>query len=557
MKTSLWKETRLSDDLTHHLIMGKPLYKKRFTRVQKYHNPGIAPVLDKSGAYHIDMTGEPIYGQRHRTTYGFYCNRAAVSADNGWFHVDIKGKPVYQSRYDWCGNYQEDISTVRTFEHRYFHVDLKGSRLYPESYCYAGDFKDGMAVIQRNDGKYSHLDIQGHLIHNNWYHDLDVYHKGFARARDKNGWFHLGIDGKPVYGQRYEMIEPFYNGQARVGRYDGTLESISDNGKHVCEIRKSFRSDFLSLSEDMVGFWKTWTIYAAIQLHLPEYLPGSLEDVSRRCDLSEQSLLRLLNGLGELSIVDCVAGIWQLTNKGLYLQASHDKTLANAAREYALYFNPKWSRLVEVLKGKFSPEDPFDLISKDSDRVKGFHKMLNSYAVNDYENIVDQIDISSCKTVIDAGGGQGFLSKLLSQLNPDVHFFLLDRPEVLAIDKDSLRQFDNLEAVAGDLFAPWNISSDCVIMARVLHDWYDDRCLQLLRNARSALSKDGKLIIIEMCREPDDFNGSLCDLHLLVNTEGAERTLLEYQVLFHETGFRLNNVIDTEEIVSIIVAGVQ
>lgn len=238
MKIPSWKETGLSDDFTHHVVNRKPLYSRRFIKVQKFHEPGIAPVSDKSGAYHIDVTGKPIYKQRYSETFGFYCERAAVSSENGWFHVDTKGNPVYEARYDWCGNYQEDVSTVRSFDKEYFHIDEDGNRIYPEAHCYAGDFKDGIAVIQHIDGKYSHIDKEGRLIHNVWYLDLDVYHKGFTRAKDYDGWVHIDIAGRPLYLRRYAMIEPFYNGQARIEKKDGSQGIIDDSANWLCELRR-------------------------------------------------------------------------------------------------------------------------------------------------------------------------------------------------------------------------------------------------------------------------------------------------------------------------------
>ena len=59
-----WQAYKISPDETHHIVGRKPVYKKRFTRVLKFHYPGIAPVLDETGAYHIDPVGQPIYSQR-------------------------------------------------------------------------------------------------------------------------------------------------------------------------------------------------------------------------------------------------------------------------------------------------------------------------------------------------------------------------------------------------------------------------------------------------------------------------------------------------------------
>ena len=65
-------DVEISFDETYHLYQGKPLYRKRFKRVMSFHLPGIAAVEDNTGAYHINLNGEPIYRQRYLKTYGFY-----------------------------------------------------------------------------------------------------------------------------------------------------------------------------------------------------------------------------------------------------------------------------------------------------------------------------------------------------------------------------------------------------------------------------------------------------------------------------------------------------
>ncbi|MEZ5480582.1 MAG: hypothetical protein R3E95_24785 [Thiolinea sp.] len=91
--------------------------------------------------------------------------------------------------------------------------------------------------MQRDDGLSSHIDRQGDLLHDRWFLDLDVFHKGYARAKDEAGWFHVRPDGTPAYGRRFAMIEPFYNGQARVETHAGALEVVDESGETKVELR--------------------------------------------------------------------------------------------------------------------------------------------------------------------------------------------------------------------------------------------------------------------------------------------------------------------------------
>ena len=87
------------------------------------------------------------------------------------------------------------------------------------------------------------------VIHGRWFVDLDVFHKGLARARDADGWTHIDRCGEPAYARRFAQVEPFYNGQAGVERDDGGLEVIDSTGAVLVELRPArSASQMLELS---------------------------------------------------------------------------------------------------------------------------------------------------------------------------------------------------------------------------------------------------------------------------------------------------------------------
>lgn len=232
-----WMGTKISDDGTHHTRGGLALYARRFEQVGKFHDLGLAPVLVDGEAWHIRVDGSPAYEQRYLRTYGFYEGRAAVRDEDGWFHIGPDGAAVSPRRYAWCGNFQEGRCPASTSDGAYVHVGFDDAQLYAERWRYAGDYKDGIAVVQAADGRHTHVDDKGALVHRTWFVDLDVFHKGLARARDASGWTHVRRDGVPAYARRFASVEPFYNDHARVELHDGSLEVISPDGAVVHVLR--------------------------------------------------------------------------------------------------------------------------------------------------------------------------------------------------------------------------------------------------------------------------------------------------------------------------------
>lgn len=230
---SRWRRARVSADNTHHELDGAPLYAGRFDEALSFHEPGLAAVRRGVDAWHIDELGEPVYAPRFRRTFGFYEGLAAVIDDSGWAFIHPDGRFASDARLAWCGNFQEGRVTVRHRDGTYQHLAHDLTPAYAARWRYAGDYRHGIAVVQADHGRSTHIDRDGHLVHGRWFDDLDVFHKGFARARDSQGWMHIDLRGEPIYSRRFAAVEPFYNGQARVERHDGGLEIIDERGEMV------------------------------------------------------------------------------------------------------------------------------------------------------------------------------------------------------------------------------------------------------------------------------------------------------------------------------------
>lgn len=84
--------------------------------------------------------------------------------------------------------------------------------------------------------------------------DLDVYHKGLARARDEHGWFFIDRAGIDIgQGRRYRQIENFYNGQALVQLlYDGSRCIIDEQHRILARLdncQDEHRADIENVSK--------------------------------------------------------------------------------------------------------------------------------------------------------------------------------------------------------------------------------------------------------------------------------------------------------------------
>ena len=527
----------------------------------KFHEPGIAPVRDTSGAYHISPDGRPAYALRHIRTFGFYEGIAAVHSEEGWFHILPDGSPMCGERYAWCGNFQESRCAVRLPGGGYIHIEDDGTPAYGERYRYAGDFKDGYAVVQREDGKHTHIDRSGNPLHGRWFQNLDVFHKRYARACDPSGWHHVDMTGEPLYRERFRNVEPFYNGQARVERLDGSLSVIDESGQTLLELRGPSQSHLEGLSADMVGLWRTQTIHAAVELGVFELLPASAAEVERQARLHRSIGTRLMRALMELGLVwRDTEGSYYPTERGSLLTRKHPLSLADVARHWGRESYEAWAKAARSLRTgesaleRLHGENFFDWMRDRPADLQAYHSAMSTYARHDYRDLADSVEFTAHDSILDAGGGTGELAFALLRSCPGLVATVMDRAEVV----EGVRPPADLEGrcrfIKGDLFQKWPVTSDAVILARVVHDWPDSDALRILRRAREAMPKDGTLYVVEMALDEETGQGGMLDLNMLVMTQGAERTEEQFRDILREAGFGLLGVTETSSVSSVLMA---
>lgn len=547
-----WKDVVVSDCGRYHKVNDEPLYEKRFERVLKYHEPGLAPVVDEEGAYHIDINAVPAYSGCFQKTFGFYEGLAAVEEQERAFHIYPTGDRPYDHHYLWCGNFQEGRCVVRDVEKEYFHIDCHGVPTYERRYRYVGDYKDGVAVAYRtSDGKCTHIDLLGNPVHGQWFDYLDIYHKGFACAKDGSGWFHLDKAGQASYSERYIKVEPFYNGKAVVQDEYGELKIIDEQGYCINVIRDAIETPFQRLSGELVGYWKTQTIRAAVVLGVFDALPANMGGVKKETGLSEEMLTRLLRALRELKLIWFEDDVILCTEKGWFLTSKHPLTLASSARHWGSENYLLWHDLLSALSkgesvhGDHHQKAIFDFIDNDASQIELYQHAMNIYARHDYSSISGLLNFNDMKYIVDAGGGEGFLINSILDKHQHLKGMLLERPKVVAHISKSGLHCDRLEIKAFDLFEPWPVDKkvDAVFMSRIVHDWNDAKVENILFHAASILKSEGRLYLLEIILQEEDGYAGMLDLNMLVVNSGKERTIQQFNSIVERVGMKIKNAI--------------
>ncbi|KAL4201237.1 hypothetical protein AMTRI_Chr02g215060 [Amborella trichopoda] len=204
--------------------------------------------------------------------------------------------------------------------------------------------------------------------------------------------------------------------------------------------------------------------------------------------------------------------------------------------------------------------------------------------------------LQEARSAVDVGGGTGTAVGALAKAFPSVKFTLFDLPHVVA----TVGELNGVDTVGGDMFSAipkadvvflmtlWSLmgsntwgSSVCSMVLkpkdfqfglliririswdryrmRILHDWGDKECLEILKQIRKAIPEEGKVIIVDVVLKEEEehvFRHARMglDMVMMVQTGGKERDEGEWAKLLHDAGFKKYEVVPIMAVYSIIVA---
>ncbi len=128
----------------------------------------------------------------------------------------------------------------------------------------------------------------------------------------------------------------------------------------------------------------------------------------------------------------------------------------------------------------------------------------------------------------DVAGGSGPVLAGVLAARPGLRGMLVEAPGVLDEADGHLRRAgvrDRVELAEGDMFERIDAEADLYVLKDILHDWDDERSLQILRTVAAAMRPGSKLVLVEQLldrNEADPIAASV-DLHMLTQCDGGRQ----------------------------------
>jgi hypothetical protein len=316
--------------------------------------------------------------------------------------------------------------------------------------------------------------------------------------------------------------------------------------------------------------WVAVALYTAAKLGIADHLAGgarSAVELAPALGAHAPSLHRFMRTLAGLGILTEGDGQrFALTSLGEALKTG----APGAARSTLLAFGGvafvrTWEEIFYSLETGKPAFDKvwgmpiFDYFARHPEAASLFSEAMVGFHGSEPPTVADAYDFSGVQTVVDVGGATGNMLAALLSRHVGLRGVLYDLPHVLR-DAPALLKARGVESrvtiEAGSFFERVPAGGDAYVLSHIIHDWSEEQCLTILGHCRRAIGPEGRLLIVETVLPDGDtpHQGKLQDLVMLAFPGGQERTEAEYSELLAKAHFRLQRVVPTTSVVSIVEA---
>lgn len=303
------------------------------------------------------------------------------------------------------------------------------------------------------------------------------------------------------------------------------------------------------------GFALTQAAKAFVELGIPDFLKDGVQtadEIATHCGTHPETTFRFLRFLSKQGLVEIDGKDCRLTPVGNFFRTDVPVNLTKALQ--IATFEPwqqVWANLGYTLRtGEKAftyvhKQEPWEYLSEHPEYGKPFNEYQTHLSKMGAAALVGAYDFSGFKTICDVGGGHGYLLKTILEKYPQARGILFDLPPVVA-SADLGAAAGRCEVVGGSFFEKIP-AADCLILKSILHDWSNEKALDILKSCTASLNPGGKILVMDMViMEGGNPMSYFYDMHMLVLFGGRERTQEEMTELFGKAGLKITRFIPTQ-----------
>jgi len=306
------------------------------------------------------------------------------------------------------------------------------------------------------------------------------------------------------------------------------------------------------------GRWKSQALIVAVRLGIPEALAGgalALASLARDLQVNEDALGRLMRLLVAMEVFDVEPAGRFANNEASRCLLASDQPFSlrlDALHTLSPSMSIAWDNLEYSVRhgtSGFAHATGMSVFEYLQDRPEEADVVYEFQAEASRWNVGGLLAagvLPEAGMIVDVGGGNGSTLVAILESQPELRGVLYDLP--LAIDRARKRIADSaagarIELVEGNFFRSVPAGGDLYMLSHVLHDWPDDRAVEVLQHTAAAMTPGATLLVTEIMKPEHDSGWLLAylDLLMLVGLGGRERTATEYEELLRTAGFTVTD----------------
>jgi len=293
------------------------------------------------------------------------------------------------------------------------------------------------------------------------------------------------------------------------------------------------------------SFIQSHVLFAANEANVFALLdkPAEIDAVAQQLGWPSRTTRMLLDGLVALDLV--------VKSGGRYLNTELASTCLVLGRphyqghivQHNAFSAPAWAQLGEVLRTG-QPAHSGER-QRTPEELRAFILGMSDIGKLSAREMLDLVDLTNIKNMLDAGGGPGTYALTFLEAHPNLRATVFDRPDVLEIAREQAAAAGLIGRVAfqaGDLTSDSLGSGyDLILVSNIIHSYGPDTNRELVAKCYDALVPGGKLIIKDFLVDTDRTGPAFSLLFalrmLIANGEGDTYTSEEVAEWTRSAGF--------------------
>ena len=299
--------------------------------------------------------------------------------------------------------------------------------------------------------------------------------------------------------------------------------------------------------EAATAFWRSGAMFAACDVGVFNALsrgPASAQELAAELGTSIRGMSGLLDACTGMGLLEFRDGRFHNSASAqAYLTDDSPLSQLQALKLQADTL-PMWGQLSRAVRDGKPVIPPNRMLGGNAELtrhlIQGMHQRASVMA----PSLVDVVDLTGHRRLVDIGGGPGALSVAMLRAHPGLCAQIMDLAPVLEIAEDLIADSgvsDRIELIACDSTVDdFGSGFDAALVSGLLHRMDENHCRSILQKVFAGMEASGVVVVCDLLKIGTGSEiAALFGLQMLLTTEfGAVHTADDIECWLGEVGFK-------------------